>query len=100
MTEDDYISRLRAGWPKYSNASLEIIALADEAVHAFPNSARMWVMRGDLIQISPKSGPYPLEEALRSYQRAAEIAPELLSLETRQELSELLKRLGDEEGGP
>ena len=76
MTEDDYISQLRAGWPKDSDASLAVIALADEAVRAFPQSARLWLMRGDLIQIGPKSCPHPLEEALRSYQRAIEIDPQ------------------------
>jgi tetratricopeptide (TPR) repeat protein len=78
MTEDDYISQLRAGWPKDSDTSLAVIALADEAVRAFPQSARLWLMRGDLIQIGPKSCPHPLEEALRSYQRAIEIDPQFV----------------------
>ena len=43
MTEHDYISRLRAGWPQDRDASLEVITLADEAVRAFPQSARLWV---------------------------------------------------------
>ncbi len=44
MTEDDYISELRARWPRDSDASLETITLADEAVRAFPSSARLWVV--------------------------------------------------------
>lgn len=76
MTEDDYISALRARWPRDCDASFEAITLADEAVLAFPSSARLLVMRGNLIQLGPESGPHPLEEALRSYQRAVELDPQ------------------------
>ena len=78
MTEDDYISDLRARWPHddASDASLETIAVADEAVRAFPLSARLWEMRGCLIQLGPESLPHPLEESLRSFQRAVEIDPQ------------------------
>ncbi len=78
MTEDDYISDLRARWPHGddSEASLETIAVADEAVRAFPLSARLWEMRGCLIQLGPESLPHPLEESLRSFQRAVEIDPQ------------------------
>jgi tetratricopeptide (TPR) repeat protein len=76
MTEDDYILDLRARWPRGGDASLAVIALADEAVRAFPLSARLWVMRGDLIQLGPGDCSHPLEESLRSYQRAIELDPQ------------------------
>jgi tetratricopeptide (TPR) repeat protein len=79
MTEDIYIFQLRASWPRWPNvggASLTTITLADEAVRAFPQSAKLWVMRGCLIQLGSESSPYPLEEALRSYQRAIEVNPQ------------------------
>ena len=95
MTEGECLSQLQAGLPKDGKASLEIIALADEAVRAFPKSARLWAMRGDLIQLSAESRPQTLVEALRSYERAVELAPALRSLETRRELSELMERLRD-----
>jgi tetratricopeptide (TPR) repeat protein len=78
MTEDDYVSDLRARWPRddVSDASLETIAVADEAVRAFPLSARLWDMRGCLIQLGPESCPHPLEESLRSFQRAVELDPQ------------------------
>ncbi|MCX6923528.1 MAG: hypothetical protein NT154_10020 [Verrucomicrobia bacterium] len=75
MTEDAYICQLRGGWPQDSDASLEVIALADEAIRAFPRSARLLVMRGNLIELGPESCPHPLDEALRSYRRAVEIDP-------------------------
>ena len=75
MNEEDYISELRAGWPLGGDASLAVVALADEAVRAFPRSARLWVLRGDLIQLGSESCPHPLEEALCSFQRAVELDP-------------------------
>lgn len=53
MTEKDYIAELRARWLRDCDATLEIIALADEAVRAFPRSARLQCIRGDLIQLGP-----------------------------------------------
>ena len=76
MTEDDYISALRAGWPRDGDASLEVIALADEAIRSFPQSARLWLMRGEIIQLGPESCPHPLAESLSSFQRAVELEPE------------------------
>jgi tetratricopeptide (TPR) repeat protein len=76
MNEDDYISELRASWPREGDASIAVVALVDEAVRAFPLSARLWVMRGDLIQLGSDLCPHPLEEALRSFQRAVELDPQ------------------------
>src|SRR4051794_39085358 len=78
MTEAEYISEFRTRWPRETteDVSLETIALADEAVRAFPASARLWVIRGDLIQLGPASNPHSLEDALASYQRAVDIDPD------------------------
>lgn len=75
MTEDEYISRLRSGWSEDRDALLQMIALADEAVRAFPLSPQLLVMRGNLIQLGPESCPHALEEALHCYRRAIEIEP-------------------------
>lgn len=45
MTEEEYIAKLQAAWPKVGDASLEMIAWADEAVRVNPHSASFWVMR-------------------------------------------------------
>jgi hypothetical protein len=78
MSEDTYIFQLQVSWPRWPNpdeSTVKSINLADEAVRTFPGSAKLWVMRGDLIQLV-ESCPYPLEEALRSYQRAVEVDPQ------------------------
>jgi tetratricopeptide (TPR) repeat protein len=76
MTEAEYISEFKRRWPRDEETTLETLALADEAVRAFPTSARLWVVRGNLIQLGSESSPHSLEDALASYQRAIEVAPE------------------------
>ena len=73
MSEQEYIDRLKSMWPHDCDASLELLALADKAVSAFPRSTRLWCMRGDLIQLGPKENPHPLDEALACYRRAAQL---------------------------
>lgn len=75
MSEDDYLSQLRERVPNEGDASLDVIALADEAVQAFPESARLWCLRGDLIQLGPENNPRSLEDALASFRRAIELDP-------------------------
>jgi hypothetical protein len=77
MTEQEYISALEAGWPRTHSdeVSLDTMALTDEAVRVFPLSPRLWVMRGNLIELGPESTPHTLLDALACYQRAVEIDP-------------------------
>lgn len=75
MTEEEYYQRIRSQWPKKEEASLALIAVADEAVAQFPLSPRLWCMRGNLITLGPEENPHSLADALASYQRAAEVDP-------------------------
>ena len=77
MTEDTYIAALRSRWPRRGEgwATVDTIALADQSIHAFPDSAKLWVMRGDLIQLGDDDSNYSLEEALKSYETALRIDP-------------------------
>ena len=75
VNEEDYFQRIKSAWPKKCEASLSLIALADEAVARFPESPRLWCMRGNLIELGPAEAPHELGEALASYRRATEIAP-------------------------
>jgi tetratricopeptide (TPR) repeat protein len=78
MTESDYITKLKARWPRREDSDevlLAAIALADEAVRAFPQSPRLWCIRGDVIQLGPESSPHSLDDARACYERATEIDP-------------------------
>jgi tetratricopeptide (TPR) repeat protein len=76
MTESDYIQKNLEQWPRAQSASAaESLRLVEEGLSAFPKSARLLCMKGDLIQLSDEPR-YELADALRCYQRAAELAPE------------------------
>jgi hypothetical protein len=73
MNESDYIEKLFSLWPREGETSKEALALVDSAVQVFPDSAKLWCMRGDLILLGPADIPYELEEALTCYERAVSI---------------------------
>lgn len=82
MDEREYILELQVLWPRGSSSSepnfeatLKTLALADDAVRAFPQSPKLWCMRGDLIQQGSEESAYALEDALLSYERALAVNP-------------------------
>jgi hypothetical protein len=74
MTELEYIEEIRSRLPTEGELSLDVLAFADIAVQKFPDSAKLWCLRGDLIQLGPADGP-GLDEALACYERAVAIDP-------------------------
>jgi hypothetical protein len=75
VSEEDYIAAIQDAWPKEGEAPLTMIALADEATARFPDSPRLWCMRGNLIELGPEDSPHDLSDALASYERAVRIEP-------------------------
>jgi hypothetical protein len=76
MTESDYMEKIKAVWPRRVQASAtEAMRLVEEGLCAFPRSARLLCMKGDLIQLSDGE-QYELKDALHCYQEAADLAPE------------------------
>ena len=58
------------------NATLEDLQEIDRALAVHPESVDLWVLRGDFIQLCDDGlDAPPLEEALRSYKTAADLAP-------------------------
>jgi tetratricopeptide (TPR) repeat protein len=74
MTVQEYLAAFAAARQKSDEISRSTIDLADRAVAQHPTSAELWEVRGDLIQLGAET-PYELDEALRSYERAAEQKP-------------------------
>ncbi len=67
--ELEYVKKLKAFYP-LQEASIEILALAEKAVSECPESAKLWCIRGDLIQLGSAESEYKLEDALESYKNA------------------------------
>ena len=79
MEETAYIERLKSLYPtEGEEASNQTLALADEAVREWPESAKLWCIRGDLIQLGAEDVPHGLADALTSYERAIAIDPKCI----------------------
>lgn len=81
VSENEYIIKLKSRRPCHGASEeflLETLALADKAVREFPQSPKLWCLRGDFIQLGPESSPHSLEDALACYQRATELDPKFI----------------------
>lgn len=98
MTEDDYLDRIAELWQAEEEdlATVEMLTLVEEAVREFPESAELWIARGNMIE-SSEDARYELTDALRSYERAAEIAP--TSPDPAEEIAHYLDAIADDPAG-
>jgi len=79
MKEAEYIEKLKSSYPdEGEDTSYETLCFADGAVHAFPQSAKLWCIRGDLIQLGAGDAGHELSDALASYQQAIKIDPKFI----------------------
>lgn len=77
MTEQDYVELIKGQCPSSNEAepAPKTIAVCERAVAEFPSSAKLWLMRGDLIQLAGYEGTPALSEAEQSYRRAITASP-------------------------
>lgn len=74
MAEQERINETIALLDASSVTGWRTLADVEEALRAFPSSAKLWNLRGDLIQLDDEAEEhYTLENALESYQRAVEL---------------------------
>ena len=74
MNEAEYIQKLQQETLSVE-CSPATLTLADNAVVAFPQSARLWYLRGTFICKSFNDSNYSLEDAVHCYQKAVELDP-------------------------
>jgi uncharacterized protein HemY len=60
--------------PDAANAD-DCIAEVDGALRECPGSSRLWCLRGDLIQLAPKTTLHTLADAREAYERALALDP-------------------------
>ncbi|WP_018128267.1 tetratricopeptide repeat protein [Balneola vulgaris] len=92
MTELEYINEFQKR--KSSELTEETISLINQAVKDYPNSEKLWILRGDLLQLIDVEIGIPLEESLNSYKRALEINPD--SSEANFEMASFLNNVLDQ----
>ena len=75
LTETDYVREIKSLLPDEGEVAVEVLELMEKAVAEYPESAKLWCWRGDLIQMAALEAGYELDDALKSYERALEIDP-------------------------
>lgn len=76
MDEAEYIAELKKRWPRDYNSvepTAETMDLTLKALEDYPNSEKLWVMRGDLLQLVNYDDGFDLSESKKCYKRAIEI---------------------------
>ncbi len=78
MTEQDYIEQLEARFPHTLESiepTVQTIKLCDQAVQAHPHSAKLWSLRGGLLQLARYDTGYALEESAICFVMAIRAEP-------------------------
>jgi tetratricopeptide (TPR) repeat protein len=76
-SEREWEDRIRETLDAEGGASARNMADIEAAICEHPRSARLWELRGDVIQLLGEPlETYDLPEALRSYQHAVELDPQ------------------------
>ena len=76
MTEWEIIETVRAQFAGEEPPGPDALRMVEEGLRSFPRSARLWILRGDLIQLSDDDRSYCLDDVPASYQKALECDPE------------------------
>lgn len=58
-----------------TSVTSKVLEIVEQAITACPESAELWCLRGDLIQLCDDETAYELMGALKSYQQAAVMNP-------------------------
>ncbi len=75
MTEAEIVRAIREAVAVHEKATAATLGMVEEGLQRFPRSARLWILRGDLIQLADEDVPYSIADALVSYRAALEYEP-------------------------
>ena len=76
MTEAEIIEAIRWEVAVHEKATAAALDMLEEGLKRFPTSARLWILRGDLIQLGDVDLRYRPDDALASYRKALEHEPD------------------------
>lgn len=77
MTELEFIAEISRHWPREISSSeptSATLTLVNEAVASFPLSAKLWILRGCVLQLAD-GAMYPLQESGRCFVEAIRVDP-------------------------
>jgi len=75
MTELEIINAVGGEVAAHNKATAHALDLVEQGLKLYPRSPRLWILRGDLIQVSDDTTQYELEDALKSYRAAVRLDP-------------------------
>lgn len=78
----------------HEKATPAALRMIEEGIRLFPDSPRVWILRGDLIQLSDDLGTYSLDDVVSSYLIALRHAPE--NVEAFESLGRFLDAVRDD----
>ena len=91
MKEEKYISELKKRWPKDNDSvepTRETMDFTLEALDVYPKSEKLWIMRGNLLQLVSYDDGLELSEIEKCYRKTIAINPQ--SIEAYNELAHFL----------
>ena len=93
MTEAEVFEAVREALASTGSVAPETLRLVEEGLEQFPASAPLWILRGDLIQLSGRDLSLSLNDALSSYRAALEHDP--LSADAHESIGRFLDAVYD-----
>ncbi len=75
LTEAEIVEAVRAQFAGEEPPGRAALGMVEGGLQSFPKSTQLWILRGDLIQLSDDDVSYCLDDALASYQKALECDP-------------------------
>jgi len=88
MEQAEYIEALQGRWPKgarHPEPRASTLDLANRAVQEHPRCAKLWIIRGNLLELANIETHLPLKESERCYRTAIKIDP--FNIEAYQDLA-------------
>lgn len=96
MTEAEIVRSIREAVAVHEKATAATLRMVEEGLQRFPTSPQLWILRGDLIQLSDQDEQQSADDVLASYRTALEYEPG--SAEAYESIGRFLDAVLDEPG--
>lgn len=73
---DEYMERIHENLMKNQKALPGDLEMIETAIREYPDLAELWILRGDLVQLSDHDDRYTMKDAESSYLKAIQLEPD------------------------